>query len=126
MKKILIVSKFISICFTTLFPEYCSSLGDNYVRIMQNTRLDAQYRYAVLERWDIAYCLIECSSNKYECASVNYNNVQKTCELNRFVELSINGNDEKKLKSQPGWTFYQKDANVRFLHILFFLSDQIV
>ena len=113
MKNIIKITKFVSIFTTTLFMKYCSSLGDNYVRIMRDTRLDGQYTYAVLERWILAYCLMECSSNKFECASVNYNQVTQICELNRFVELSANGNQEKKLKSQPGWTFYQKDANVR-------------
>ena len=99
--------------------RYSSSLGDNFVRNMHNTRLDGIYTYAVLERWTIAYCLMECSSNKYECASVNYNHAEQICELNRFVELSTNGGQEKKLESEPGWTFYQKDANVRLDFLVF-------
>ena len=113
MKNLLNKIKFISIFITSLFIKYCSSLGDNFVRNMHNTRLDRQYTYAVLERWTVTYCLMECSSNKFECASINYNRAEQICELNRFVELLTNGNQEKKLQSQPGWTFYQKDANVR-------------
>ena len=51
--------------------KYCSSLGDNFVRNMHNTRLDGIYTYAVLERWTIAYCLIECSSNKCDVPREN-------------------------------------------------------
>ena len=79
---------------------------------MSNTRLNAEYTYATLERWSIAYCLMECSSNKEKCTSINYNYVQQICELNRFVELK-GKSGERKLKSQPGWTFYGKDSNVR-------------
>ena len=98
--------------------KYCSTLGDNYVKTMFNTRLSKEYTYAVLERWSIAYCLIECSSRKSQCSSVNYNQAQQICELNGPVELSMllleSGVRNGKLKSEPGWTFYLKDADVRY------------
>ena len=107
--------------YMALLLEYCSTLGDNYIRIMRNTRLKGEYTYLTLERWTIAYCLIECSNDKAECASINYNQVEQICELNRFVELNGEKSGEGKLKSQPGWTFYQKDSNVRFESKYFFL-----
>ena len=98
--------------------EYCSTLGDNYVKTMFNTRLSKEYTYAVLERWSIAYCLIECSNRKSQCSSVNYNQAQQICELNGPVELSMllleSGVRNGKLKSEPGWIFYLKDEDVRY------------
>ena len=114
--------KFVSI-YVALLLEYCSTFltGDNYVRTMRNTRLDGEYTYRRLERWTIAYCLVECSSSKEACGSFNYNQVEQICELNRFVELLKGG--KKKLKSQQGWTFYEKDSNVRiFFFFNFFLE----
>ena len=96
--------------------EYCSTLGDNYVKTMVNTRLNKDHTYAILERWSIAYCLMECSNRKSQCSSVNYSPVGQICELNGPVELSMllleSGVGSGKLKSEPGWTFYLKESNV--------------
>ena len=97
----------------------CLAFGDNYVRTVANARLDPEYVFATLERWKFAYCLMECSNQKERCGSVNYHNAQQICELNRFFELTEIDEGEKKLKkSQPGWTFYGKDANVKDLFFL--------
>ena len=80
---------------------------------MWNKRLRDGYTYMVLmDRLNIAFCLMDCSANE-ECASVNYNQADKICELNRFADDTT----IKRIATAQGWLFYKKENGVCYYNL---------
>ena len=81
-------------------PSFC--MNNKYIRTLRNKRLFGS-TFLTLKTQNEIYCVWECSRNK-DCGSVNYQKIQKLCELNRYI-----GIEDNSLNDNKGWIYYEKD-----------------
>ena len=92
----------------------CETVDIKFVRTMWNKRLRG-HTLLTFHELQITSCIIECT-NVIKCGSVNYQPVQRWCELNKYSP-SIE-DEQKHLAKENGWIFYGKSQTEvgKFFH----------